>query len=147
MLVKIILSSLSIWLNGCSGGMVTRPQILALALLRDDEIPEHPSPYYQCLIMIIKHWYYRFICVFRSLIALCRESLARWASQYGALWIFHGHLSPNNSRKTVHTAGPWGRDMGCIRDHKGWPKFCHCNRCDVCTIVLYMTAIYQESYL
>ena len=38
-----------------------------------------------------------------------------------------------------------GRGMGCHSRVQIWPKFYHCNCCAVCTIVLYVTAIYRES--
>ena len=47
------------------------------------------------------------------------------------------------THKRHSIARPWGRDMECLREFKGWPKFYHHNCCDVRTIVLYMTAIYR----
>ena len=35
--------------------------------------------------------------------------------------------------------------MGCCSWVQIWPKFYHCKRCTACTIVSYITAIYQQS--
>ena len=59
-----------------------------------------------------------------------------------ALFIYRGHFSLKNSRKTLHSSRYC---RGVVRGCKIWPKYYHCNCCFVCIIVLYVASIYRES--
>ena len=63
---------------------------------------------------------------------------------YSALSIYHGQLSPNNSRGTP-IARPLGRGMGVFREILVWPKFYIWIQCTAYCIMTYGTAIYRES--
>ena len=43
-------------------------------------------------------------------------------------------------------AHPWERGMGCRSWMQNLPEIYHCNCCSVCTIMLFMTVIYQEFF-
>ena len=63
---------------------------------------------------------------------------------YSALPISRGHFSPSNSQKTA-IAHPLGWYMDVFLEFEVWPKFNTRIYWIVCNIVLYDTAIYQDS--
>ena len=80
------------------------------------------------------------------IISACRLiiQLTRNILWYSALSMYSGCFSLYNSRKTPHSS-PVRARYGCRSWVQIWPKFYHCNCCAVCTIISYITAIYQES--
>ena len=81
----------------------------------------------------------------RSWPSMVHVMVGIWWPLYKALLIYRSHSSLNNSWKTPHSS-PVRVSYGVLfMSEKVWLKFCHCNCWVVCTIVLYVTVIYQES--